>query len=136
MREPPRLCLSRLRRSRAAKAQGKNFCSRGASSASQKFILAPRMSLLRITLGGTAVPPNLPQSLVLLALTVASRLVMKLSAIKRENVAESVLKHPYLTNPLPASTMKRTAGAGGSFFVVFIGWLSLRSVCGGRSLDD
>ena len=58
---PPRLCLSSLWDSRAAKAQGKNFCSRRASSASQKFILAPHMSLLRIIHGGAAAPPYLPE---------------------------------------------------------------------------
>ncbi len=77
----PRLCLSSLRSSRAAKAQGKNFCSRRASSAPQKFILAPHMSLLRIKHGGAAAPPNLPEFSVFQIISVAQLFVIMTSVV-------------------------------------------------------
>ena len=81
MREPPRLCLSSLWDSRAAKAQGKNFCFHRASSASQKFILAPHMSLQRIKHGGAAAPPNLPEFSVFQTISVAQLFVIMTSVV-------------------------------------------------------
>ncbi len=96
---PPRLCLSSLRSSRAAKAQGKNFCSRRASSASQKFILAPHMSLLRIIHGGAAAPPNLPEFSGFQTISVAQPFVIMTSVVNTRGCCSLSATAPGATAP-------------------------------------
>ena len=120
MREPPRLCLSSLWDSRAAKAQGKIFCSRRASSASQKFILAPHMSLLRIKHGGAAAPPNLPEFSVFQTISVAQLFVIMTSVVNTRGCCRLNCNSPCLilsfsptTTLIPEAPGRRYQGRPG-----------------------
>nr|MBQ6241232.1 hypothetical protein [Lachnospiraceae bacterium] len=60
-----------------------------------KMLLAPHMSLLRITLGGAAAPPNLPEFSDYLTFLIHNLFGKNDIPGKREYVADDLLQHTF-----------------------------------------